>query len=208
MNFNEVIGLIKSKNYVVSDYIIKNYRSLGITSDEFIVLLYVLNNPNIEFDVNEIAINLNIQAAEVLELISSLSVKKIIDIVVSREESKISKEYICLDMFYNKLALSFSKKEVKETNIYSIFEKEFARLITPNEYEIIASWIEDNFSEELILEALKEAVYNGVRNLKYIDKILYNWKKEGFKSIEDLSVQQKKVDDEAPLDLFDYDWLG
>ncbi len=40
------------------------------------------------------------------------------------------------------------------------------------EYEIIGAWVEKGFKEQLILEALKEAVYNGVTSLRYIDKIL------------------------------------
>ena len=58
--------------------------------------------------------------------------------------------------------------------------------------------------------ALKEAVFNGVSNLRYIDKILYEWKKKGLNSKEDvennrLQFQQKKVEKK---ELFDYDWLN
>ena len=43
------------------------------------------------------------------------------------------------------------------------------------EREIIGSWVENGFSEELILAALKETVFNGVSNLRYMDKILHEW---------------------------------
>lgn len=208
MNYEELVDFIKGKNYVISDYVFKNYRNLDITSDEFIFLIYFINNDRIEFDVTAIALALNVDVMVVLEHINSLINKKIITIIVGKENNKISNEYISLDLFYNKLALSFSKKKEVKSDIYSIFEKEFGRLITPTEFEIIGSWLENEFREDLILEALKESVYNGVRNLKYIDKILYNWKSDGISKVEDLSKDKKKEDLEEPLDLFDYDWFG
>jgi len=44
----------------------------------------------------------------------------------------------------------------------------------------------------LIKEALKEAVLNGVNNLKYIDKILYEWCKKGYKKAQDVHKKTKK----------------
>mgnify|MGYP002520477974 CR=1 FL=1 len=32
------------------------------------------------------------------------------------------------------------------------------------------------------MEALKEAIYNGVTSLKYIERILYDWRKKGYKT--------------------------
>ena len=78
------------------------------------------------------------------------------------------------------------------------------------EYEIINGWKEVNFKEELIIAALKEAVYNGVNNLRYIDKILYEWKRKGIHNIED--VERNKLEfkqiRENKQELYDYDWLN
>ena len=60
-------------------------------------------------------------------------------------------------------------------------------------------------SEDLIKEALKEAILNGVNNLKYIDRILYEWNKKGYKKPSDV-VKKRQVKEEK-IDLFDYDWL-
>ena len=56
-------------------------------------------------------------------------------------------------------------------------QKEFGRLLSPMEQEIIADWKnKDNFTDETILSALKQAVYNGAVSLRYISKILQRWK--------------------------------
>lgn len=77
------------------------------------------------------------------------------------------------------------------------------------EYEIINSWIDSGYSEELIIAALKEAVYNGVFKLNYIDKILYEWGKKGIKSIQDIEKEKTKFQSkkEEKKELYDYNWL-
>ena len=94
--------------------------------------------------------------------------------------------------------------------VFDIFEKELGRTLSPMEYEIINGWLDVPFKEELIISALKEATYNGVSNLRYIDKILYEWKKKGINSKEDIEknrndFQNRKVESKP---LFDYDWLN
>ena len=78
------------------------------------------------------------------------------------------------------------------------------------EYEIIGGWLDGEFTEEVVLLALKEAVYNGVFNLRYIDKILYEWKKKGIHSKEDMEREKKSFMErkQEPKELFDYDWLN
>ena len=76
------------------------------------------------------------------------------------------------------------------------------------EYEIINAWLQHNYTEELIIGALKEAVYNGVKNFRYIDKILYEWNKKGFKTMNDVNNHLQRSDEKKEeSELFDYNWL-
>ncbi|MHA6483938.1 DnaD domain protein [Paenibacillus sp. strain BS8-2] len=62
------------------------------------------------------------------------------------------------------------------TDLFSTFEQEFGRLLSPYECETISGWIDqDRYTEEIILFALKEAVFAGKLNLRYIDRILIEW---------------------------------
>lgn len=119
-------------------------------------------------------------------------------------------EKVNLDNFYAMLSEDkiITKKEAVKTDIYSIFEREFGRTITSMEYEIINAWLEKSYTEELIVGALKEAVYNQVTNLRYIDKILYEWSKKGFKTMEDVNKHlENKEKQNDRKELFDYNWL-
>lgn len=61
-------------------------------------------------------------------------------------------------------------------DLFTAFENEFARPLTPMECETITQWLDrDHHAEELILLALKEAVFAGVINFRYIDRILLEW---------------------------------
>ncbi len=92
-----------------------------------------------------------------------------------------------------------------------MFETEFGRCLSPMEMEIIKEWINQKFSDELIYEALKEATYNGVSNLRYIDRVLFEWKKKGLKTKEDVMRDKEKFRKERKkkekVEVFDYNWL-
>ncbi len=123
-------------------------------------------------------------------------------------DKNIHKEIIKLDRLYNKLALSYldQNKEVKNV-LFDKFEKEFGRTLSPMEYEIINSW-SSSYSDEIIIEALKEAVYNNVSNLRYIDKILSEWNKKGIKTINDIEADKKDFMKKNKKQLVEYDWLN
>ena len=144
-----------------------------------------------------------------MELINNLVEKKIISITVEKNEKNRTEEYINIDLLYNKLLnniIEIEEDNNDNTNIFATFQEEFGRPITPMEYEIIKGWINDKISEELIIEALKEAVYNNVNNLRYIDKILYEWRKKGIKNREDIVKNKIKYNKEE-VKVFDYNWL-
>lgn len=163
---------------------------------------------NCDFDPERMAKEVGMSSKEVLTLVSGLTQKDII-VLNSVTNNNVCDEYIALDNLYEKLALILmeNKEENKSSNIFDTFEKEFARTLSPMEYEIIGAWIEAGFEEETIKLALKEAIYNGVTNLRYIDKILYEWKKKGIKSQKDIA-NVKKGEQSKNEEVFDYDWLN
>ena len=82
-------------------------------------------------------------------------------------------------------------------NIYNYIESNFNRTLSPIEYEEISKW-EDN---DLTRYAVKLAVLNGAYSIKYITKILYNWEKEGIKTVQQIQEKEKKykkVNEEVP----------
>jgi DNA replication protein len=84
-------------------------------------------------------------------------------------------------------------KQVEETDLYTCFEKEFGRPLSPFECESLAMWMDDDHHDPVIIKAaLKEAVMSGKLNFRYIDRILFEWKKNGIKTIEQAKNQGRK----------------
>lgn len=201
---NKVIETLKD-GIIVPKLLLGSYKKLNITAEELILVIYFLGNN--DFDIERICKELSLKPNKVLTLIDNLTKKDILKLK-KITNNNICEEYVCLDELYNKLALILiNEKEEVTTSIYDDFEKEFGRTLSPMEYEIIGAYIDEGFREDLILAALKEAVYNGVTNLRYIDKILYEWQKKGIKEPEDLKIKNKKEKKQAK-EVFDYDWLN
>ena len=207
---NQIIELLKNINYQVSKELLFNYKKLNITDSELIILIYLINQSSNIYNPKQIGNDLKLELNNVLELINSLCEKNIIKIEM-KKINNIRSEIINLDALYEKIAFALTEVEEKnDSNLYGVFETEFGRTLSPMEFEIINGWIDTGYTEELIKLALKEATYNGVSNLRYIDKIIYEWGKKGIKTKEDVENNRKqfKNNTNKNKELFDYDWLN
>ena len=202
----KVIDILKDNSINIPSILFKNYRNLNITDSELIILIYLINSDK-TFNPKKISKDLNFKLNETMSLITSLTDKGIIKIDVINK--KVREEIFNLDELYNKLAfLIINGKEIKSNNIFDVFEKEFGRTLSPMDYEIISDWQKD-FDDNIILLALKEAVFNNVNNLRYIDKIIRDWSKKGIKTEQDVINDRKKFESKkSNKKLFDYDWLN
>ena len=195
-------------NIIIPDYLLRYRDELNLEMDEFILLVYLINQKDlVMFDVNNLSSKLYMESNRILELISSLNEKNYITIEMKKTNGVIE-EYISTELFYNKIEglLLSNAEEVLDNDIYSIFETEFGRTLSPTETQIIGNWIESDIPEELIKEALKEAVLSGVHNMRYIDKILFEWTKKGYKEVSD--IKRKPEKEEKIEEIYDYDWLN
>lgn len=207
---SKVIDLLKSKNYVVSDFLIKNYKVWNLDVDEFIILIYLMNSSNLVCDYKLISSELGMDLELVMNKINELSIKKLLEIKLLKNSSNKLEEQISLDLLYNKVFMQIIdvKEEEDKSNIYSVFESELGRTLSPIEYELINGWLECNYKEEIILAALKEAVFNGVNNFRYIDRILFEWNKKGIDTIDKISKYKKEFRKDTNVEVPDYDWLN
>ena len=209
MNNNLIDELLKvNNNLIVPNYLIRYISKLDLDMNEFILLLYFINSKDrLVFDPKKISDDLYLDQNTILNIISSLTEKNYISIEMIKENN-IIEEYISLDLFYAKINsyLIDNEKENNNSDIYSKVENSFGRTLSPVEYETISKWIESNISIDLIESALKEALLNGVTSIRYIDKILFEWNKKGYKNADDVIPKNNK--EEEIEELYDYDWLN
>lgn len=218
MKSSKLIEIFKNGHLVIPLFLFKNYKKLKLELNEFIFLMYIYGLGNkISFNPNKFCDDLNLELMEMMTLVSNLTDKGFLKVEVVKNEKGIMEEIIILDGFFDKLNLLTIEEVVKEdkidienSTIFELIEKEFGRTLSSMEYEIIKAWLEQGFSEDLIKEVLKEAVFSGVSNLRYMDTILYEWSKNGIKTAADVEKNRKKKnvqkEKESDIDLEIVEW--
>ncbi len=194
---NDLRKMFTTKDFVINSNIVKCISNIDITLDEFLLILYFINESNV-LNLNDIEEKLGFDEDKIVNTFGNLINKKYIEMNVINNNNEVI-EKVNLDPLYDRLALN-KKVDNNDTDIYLLFERELGRTLSSFEYEIINKWIEDGISEEIIKGALKEAILNDVRNFKYIDKIVYEWNKKGIKN----RLNKEKSEEE----IYDGDWLS
>ena len=201
-----------NKKFVVDANFIREASKLNLSLSEFLLLLYFENADDLTFDLDIISKKLKVDKEEIMNAFNSLLSKQMISLISEKNEAGKRYDKVSLEGFYQNIQESRSKEKkgkIKE-DIFTKFESEFRRPLTGTEFEIIKTWLEKMYNEDLIIKALEEAVYNGATNIRYIDTILYEWSKKGFNTREDVENYYKNRYESKKLEetnVFDYNWL-
>ncbi len=211
--------LRRNNKYVVTDILLKISNLKKLSLNEFLVLMYLDNNYSDSFELELMSECLGIDNNSCLEAFNSLVMKSLVTIESKKTDTGKYKEIVSIDNIYNIVELEDNNVVVNDnTDIFNTFEKELGRTLSSYELEMINGWLLSGSSEELIIGALREAIFNGTTGFRYIDRILYEWEKNGFKTMEDVNNHMKNKREERikgneelikkEQDLLDYDWLN
>ena len=204
-----VFNTLKEKDFIIKSYLLKVAISLNLDLNDFILLVYLTNQEEPSLNIENIKKYTYLSEDAIMESYTKLLAINLIEVTMKKDGNGLVREVINLDNIIKNITSDITRehKQSEKTNLFSLFEREFVRPLSPREYEIINEWIRSGISEELISEALKEAIFNGVKSLRYIDKILISWKDKGYKSASDVKSSFKKEDDNTNTELFSYNWL-
>lgn len=209
MNQAKLKELIKDKKVTLPLYLLRMYKEFNINLDEFVLLIYLFDKDGQVFDPTKASTDLNIDMMEVMETISNLTDKGLVSVQTIKNDKDVMEDVYDLNPLFDKIMIhiieQLNVKEEKELNIHHLIEGEFHRELSPLEHEIIDEWENNNIGKELIKEAVREASLNGVNNLRYIDKILLDWTKKGYREPKDIKKQEERVEHE---EIYNCDWLN
>ena len=189
--------------------LLQHYRDLGISNNELVLILQIKSyiDKGISFpDMEEIARNMHLPKDNVFKAIHQLIQKKLISIDTTKDENGITQDAYSLSFLWDKLFVLLKQEQVEvveqqleqETekntkSLYTLFEKEFGRPLSPMEMETLVMWIEqDKYAPELVQMALREAVLSQVYNFKYIDRILLNWEKKNIRTKDQVEQESQR----------------
>ncbi len=178
--------------------LLKNYKKLHITETEAMLLLH-LYRIHLEGDLfptpDKLQSFLTISKEDCSKILRKLIQMSLLSIEEDKEKDKVE-EYYSFEPLWRKLYLEKEESKKEEVDhfgeIFLRYEQEFGRPLSPFEIEMINLWIdEEEIPKELIYAALREAVLMAKINMKYIDRILRDWKQKGIKSVHDARLQGK-----------------
>ena len=220
MKSSKLFEIFKQGNMVIPLYLLQHFKDLKLKLEEFIFLMYLYNlGDNFVFDPNKVSNELNISLMDAMNYIGILTDKHFIRVESKKNEKGVMEEFVILEDFYNKLSMITidevnKDNDKKDYNIFEVIEKEFGRTISPMEFEIIKAWVDSGVNPDVIKEAVKEATFNGVSNLRYIDKIIYEWGKLGIKTVEDVEKNRMKrnhnkeqLTEDVDMDVIEWNWF-
>ena len=213
MNQDKLQGFLTGRGIQIPFSMLPLQKKWNLEWNHFIILMY-LKDRGIQFPLNpkEIEKDLGLSTKEVMMAIGSLQDAHLLRMNTVKGDKGILEDYISLEDFYHKYLEyaieSIQQKDTSQSTVYDLIQQEFGRTLSPMEQEIIKAWLEEGFKDEIIEEAIKEAAMSGVTNLRYIDKILYEWDKKGIRTKSD--VEKKKLHhrkEEQPVEVFEYKWF-
>jgi len=136
---------------------------------------------------------------------SSLPVKKIDEILLGLIQSHVLDRHngqLDFKPLYRKLLNVKAEKEVKDVNLIASFEDAFGRSLSVTEIEFINDFKRSGYDDDMILDALKEAVKSQVLNFRYVERVLSNWARYGVKVKNKPVTETDDVSDEVK----NYNW--
>ena len=189
--------MIRNKCIDISRLLLLRAKELQINDNEchILMLVYTLKDIGIQTVTPQMIQNYSMLSNQELNKVLASLLNK--NLIYNRLGS------ISLNNLEQKLLQENNKTEEVETevNLISVFEEQFARALSPIELNIIKDWKNCEYSDEMIIKALKEAVKSQVLNFRYIEGILSNWAKNGIK--------QRYIEQEEPkraVPISEYKW--
>jgi len=204
-----LLNLLQEGSTPISNLLLSTYRQIGLTDQEMMLIIHLLHfqSKGDHFpSISQLEQRMSIKTEEIMRLLQRLVKQRYIYIEEKKEEKtgilyekynltplflKIIKE---LERNYQMEQIEQHEQENKDQvrNMYQLFEKEFGRPLSPMEIELLTTWLdEDKYSDEMMIYALKEAVYSGKLNFRYIDRILFEWHKKNIRTAEQIKQHVK-----------------
>ena len=197
----------KTGNLVLPSALLLHFKELFPSSEDFLVWqFFYLQNTTALGDVSpsQIAEIIGKEVADVNQSISNLTENGLLQyrtIELNGEIELIFDASLAFERLDSLLdtqtpvaTAQNPKNQLKD--LVETFQQELGRLLTPFEIEDLSKTVkEDGVKADLIKEALREAVFNGKPNWKYIQAILRNWRHEGIQSVA--QVEAKRAEREA-----------
>lgn len=183
--------------------LMENYKKLKINEKELVTLFMIdhfitLGNPFVTADLLSLKMSLDVK--EIDKTLVSLLTRGFIEYIAQGKKTITTLNPLKTKL-YREFQISLTKEdEVKASkevetelnNIFQEFSKMLGRSLAPVEISKIREWVSYGYSDELIINALKEVLSKGKKSLRSVDKILLIWSSRDDRENEGVSLKSEE----------------
>lgn len=166
--------------------LIENYKKLKLSEIELATIFVIdhligQGNPFVTADLLSLKMSLDVK--EIDKVLAGLLRKKFIEYVSNGKSTVTTLEPLKQKLYSEfQLYLTLEENQKKEKkvseqleNIYSEYQKLLGKQLSPVEIAKIREWVSYGFSDEQIINALKDALSKGKKSIRSVDKILLSY---------------------------------
>lgn len=187
--------LIKNNLIDFDKLLIEKYNLLGLDEIELVILIKLnkLLNSGKKFSIEYLCNNMTVDKEIISDKLVALINNQFITLKLVNKN-----EIYSLDDTFKKLASLLEGEEIEEQDeddknlvaiIVSILEREFKKILSPLELELVSKWVyDDKFSYDDINDAILETLKLKKKNIQNIDLIL-NRKENTIQSLHNEGLQ-------------------
>ena len=168
--------------------LLENYKKLKISEDQVVIILMIdhllsQGNPFITADLLSLKMSLDIK--EIDRLVADLLTRGYMEYKTMNGRTVTSLDPL-KEKLYREFQITISKENeaasnekvnAQLNNIFEQFQMELGRSLSPLEVSRIREWVSMGYTDDTIIDALKEAISQGKKSLRSVDKILLSWAK-------------------------------
>ena len=166
--------------------LLENYKKLKLSEEELATIFMIdhlisQGNPFVTQDLLSLKMTMDVKSID--GVLANLLTKGYIAYITQGGKTITTLEPL-KQILYREFQLSMTKeseargkKNLNEEleNIFGAFEKLLGRALSPVEISKIREWVSYGYSDDMIINALKEAISKGKKSLRSVDKILLSW---------------------------------
>ena len=182
--------------------LLENYKKLKISENQLAIIMmidHLIEHGDQFVTADLLSLKMSLDIKEIDRLLADLLTRGLMEYTTVNGKTVTSLNPL-KEKLYREFQISVSKEnEAKNSetisnqlnNVFEQFQNELGRSLSPIEVSTIREWVSMGYTDEVIIDALKEAINQGKKSIKSVDKILLTWAKrddleaEGKTSIDD-----------------------
>lgn len=193
---------------LISNLLLYHYKELGLTTAQLVLYLQFKSyqdrgvpNP----DIRQVAKHLGTSEVQVFDQLHQMMINGLAEQRMQRQADGKEEAVYDFTPLLSRLALydehqAEQQKEDTDANermkTFNQLEAEFNRPLSSMEMQIVNDWLDkDSYSPTMIKLALRQAVLNSALNLKYMERILESWARQGLRNQHDIEEHERQFEE-------------